>query len=138
MTARDYIIGALCLALLVTGWQYRKTDAKLTDTQKTLAVAEAANATNLKAIERLERSIAATDKVVSGWNQDRQTLAGVRSATKQAIREAMRDETFKAWANALVHPDAIRLFNAPIGADGNDSAGATGGADGRLPGNAAP
>ena len=96
-----YVCAALCAALLVMGWLYRSANNELADTKTSLAVALEANETNRKAIARLERSIENTDNILAGWNEDRTTLAGVRSATRQAIKEAMRDETFKAWASSL-------------------------------------
>ena len=107
---QKYVIAGLIAVLLVLGWLYRSTSAELTDTRTNLAVAEGVNKANIEATARLERSMGNTDKVLSGWNEDRTTLAGVRSATRQAIKEAMRDETFKAWAVSPVPPDAWRML----------------------------
>jgi hypothetical protein len=131
-----YVCVALAGALLVIGWLYLGTNNELSDTKTKLAAAKAVNEENARAVARLERSIEITDGVLAGWNTDRTTLAGVRNATRQAIREAMRDETFKAWASAPAPADAWRLLNASTDAGGNGSAGTTGGTPGGLPGNA--
>lgn len=118
------------------GWLYRGANNDLATTKTSLAAAEAANESNRAAIARLERSMENTDKVLSGWNEDRTTLAGVRSAARQAIREAMRDETFKAWASGAVPADAWRLLREAPDQNGNGSSVPSGGASGGLPGNA--
>ena len=135
---QKYIIAALCAALLVMGWLYRSANNELADTKTSLAVALEANETNRKAIARLERSIENTDNILAGWNEDRTTLAGVRSATRQAIKEAMRDETFKVWASSLVPDSAWRLLNEAPGAERNGTAGSAGRSDAGLPGNVNP
>ncbi len=96
-----YVVVGLCAALLLMGWLYRGVRTELTDTKTALAVAEGVNKTNAEATARLERSMANTDTVVAGWNEDRTTLAGVRSVIRPAIKEAMRDEVFKNWASSL-------------------------------------
>lgn len=106
------------VSLLVLVWLYRSTSADLADTRTSLAVAEGVNKANEEATARLERSMGNTDKVLAGWNEDRTTLAGVRSATRQAIKEAMRDETFKAWASSFVPADAGLPGNANTGERG--------------------
>lgn len=132
---QKYVIAGLCAALLLLGWLYRGANNDLADTKTSLAAAEAANESNRAAIVRLERSMENTDKVLSGWNEDRTTLAGVRSAARQAIREAMRDETFKAWASGAVPADAWRLLREAPDPNGNGSSVPSGGASGGLPGN---
>lgn len=134
---QKYFIAGLCAALLVLGWLYRSASTDLVDTKTALSVAEGVNKANAEATARLERSMGNTDDVLAGWNEDRTTLAGVRSAARQAIKEAMRDETFKAWASSLVPVDAWRLLNAPSDAhkDGAGSAGSPGQPDAGLPGN---
>ena len=131
-----WIAGGLALALFVLGWKYHMASEELAVTKMSLAVAVEANETNKAAIARLERSIENTDKVLAGWNEDRTTLAGVRSATRQAIKEAMRDETFKAWGAAPAPDDAFRLLGEAVDADGNGSSGSAVRATGELPGNA--
>lgn len=133
-----YVCAALCAALLVMGWLYRSANNELADTKTSLAVALEANETNRKAIARLERSIENTDNILAGWNEDRTTLAGVRSATRQAIKEAMRDETFKAWASSLAPGGAWRLLRETPGANGNGTSEASGGTASGLPGNGNP
>lgn len=135
---QKYLIAGLCAALLVLGWLYRDANNELTDTKTALAVAVEANKANQESIARLERSIGNTDEVLAKWNQDRTTLAEVRSATRQAIKEAMRDETFKAWAASLVPDSAWRLLREAPGADGNDITQPAGRTDARLPGNDNP
>ena len=132
---QKYVIAGLCASLLLLGWLYRGANNDLAATKTSLAAAEAANESNRAAIARLERSMENTDKVLAGWNEDRTTLAGVRSATRQAIREAMRDETFKAWASGVVPADAWRLLREAPDQNGNGSSVAPGGASGGLPGN---
>ena len=136
---QKYVIAGLIAVLLVLGWLYRSTSAELTDTRTNLAVAEGVNKANIEATARLERSMGNTDKVLSGWNEDRTTLAGVRSATRQAIKEAMRDETFKAWAVSPVPPDAWRMLDKKfIRYPYEDFApGSAGRPDGGLSGNTA-
>ena len=132
-----YLVAGLCAALLLLGWLYRSASIDLTDTKTALAVAEGVNKANAEATARLERSMGNTDKVLAGWNEDRTTLAGVRSAARQAIKEAMRDETFKAWASSLVPADGWRLLRETPDAH-KDSAGASGTSgqpDAGLPGN---
>lgn len=133
-----WVAAGLAAALLLIGWLYHNASEELATTKLTLAVALEANESNKAAIGRLQRSMENTDKVLAGWNEDRTTLAGVRSATRQAIREAMSDETFNTWASEPAPADAGRMLNAHIGTDGNDSVGSPGGASGGLPGNAAP
>lgn len=138
---QKYVIAGLCAALLLLGWLYRGANNDLAATKTSLAAAEAANESNRAAVARLERSMENTDKVLAGWNEDRTTLAGVRSATRQSIREAMRDETFKAWASSPAPDDAWRLFREATlsgGANENDSSVPSGRASGGLPGNADP
>ena len=135
---QKYIIAALCAALLLLAWLYRSANNELADTKTALAVAVEANKTNQEAIARLERSVRNTDEVLAKWNEDRTTLAEVRSATRQAIKEAMRDETFKAWASSLAPGGAWRLLRETPGANGNGTSDASGGAASRLPGNGNP
>ena len=132
---QKYLIAGLCAALLVLGWLYHSANNELADTKTSLAVAMEANKTNQAAIARLERSIGNTDEVLAKWNQDRTTLAEVRSATRQAIKEAMRDETFKVWASSLVPDAGWRLLNETPGADGNGTTQPAGRSDAGLPGN---
>ena len=134
---QKYLIAGLCAALLVLGWLYRDANNELTDTKTALAVAVEANKANQESIARLERSIGNTNEVLAKWNEDRTTLAEVRSATRQAIKEAMRDETFKAWAASLVPDSAWRLLREAPGADGNGPLVPAAGASGRLPGDKA-
>lgn len=133
-----YVAAGLCAALLLLGWLYSNTCTELTDTKTALAVAEGVNKANAEATARLERSMGNTDDVLAKWNEDRTTLAGVRSATRQAIKEAMRDETFKAWASSPAPADAWRLLNGSPDAhkDGAGAAGSPGQPDAGLPGNA--
>ena len=134
---QKYVIAGLCAVLLLLGWLYRDACTELTDAKTDLVVAEGVNKANAEATARLERSMGNTDDVLAKWNEDRTTLAGVRSATRQAIKEAMRDETFKAWASSLVPPDAWRLLNDSPHSD-KDGAGAAGSPsqpDAGLPGN---
>lgn len=135
---QKYVIAGLCAALLLLAWLYRSANNELADTKTALAVAVEANKTNQEAIARLERSVRNTDEVLAKWNEDRTTLAEVRSATRQAIKEAMRDETFKAWASSLAPGGAWRLLRETPGANGNGTSDASGGAASRLPGNGNP
>ena len=135
-----YLCVALAVAVLVLGWLYRSASTELADTKTSLAVAEGVNNANAEATARLERSMGNTDKVMSAYNKDRTTLAEVRNTTRQAIREAMRDETFKAWASSVPPADAWRLLReTPY--PHKDSAGASGSSgrsDAGLPGNGNP
>ena len=130
-----YAVAGLCAALMLLGWLYSNACTELTDTKTALAVAEGVNKANAEATARLERSMGNTDDVLAKWNEDRTTLAGVRSATRQAIKEAMRDETFKAWASSLVPADAWRLLNETPGANGNGPAESADGPASGLPRN---
>jgi len=134
-----YIILALVVALLVVGWLYRNDHKELANTQAALSVAQAVNDANAKEVQRLEKSVETTDKVLSSWNKDRTTLAGVRNAAQQAIKEAVRaqDQSFRVWADTPAHPVAWSLLNEnyPVGANANYSAHSPGGAPGGLPGN---
>ncbi len=123
-----YVVVGLCAALILMGWLYRGLRTELADTKTALAVAEGVNKANTEATALLERSMNNTDSVLLGWDKDRTTLDGVRSATRQAIKEAMRDEVFKTWASTLVPADAWRLLNQAgdgrkDGADTPDSPG---------------
>jgi hypothetical protein len=133
-----YVVAALIAALLLLGWLYRSANKELVDIKGELATAQAVNAENARTMANLERSIQTTDKVLADWNQDRTTLAGVRNATRQAMKEAIHDENFKTWADSLVPSAAWSLLreNYPIGADADYSAQPSGGAAGGLPGNA--
>ena len=44
------------------------------------------------------------------WDEDRTTIAQIRNETRKAIKEAMKDETFKAWANTSVPANAWSLL----------------------------
>jgi hypothetical protein len=135
---QKYIIGALAIALGVLGVMYHRTSGELTETRANLSAAVEANRAQSEAIQRLERSIVNTDKVLAEWNTDRTTLAGIRNTTRQAIKEAMRDETFKTWASSLVPPDAWRVLGSDSNADEKGAAGSTRGAASGLPENADP
>ena len=104
-----YVIAALFSALLLLGWLYRSTNAELAGTKTALAAAESANKANAEAIMRFERSMLNTDAVLSGWNEDRTTIAGIRDTVRQSFGEVM-DEKFKAWRALPVPPDAWRLL----------------------------
>lgn len=129
------LCAALCAALLALGWLYNGASRELAAAKTSLASALAVNEANNAAVERLERGLENTEKTLAGWNEDRTTLAAVRNATRQAIREAMRDETFKAWASAPAPAAAWRLLRETPDADANGSSDSSGGAAGRLPGN---
>ena len=133
---QGYVIAGLCAALLAVGALQRCTSAELADAKSDLAVAREVNEANRSALARLERGMENTDKVLAGWNEDRTTLASVRNAARQAIREALRDETFKAWYLAPAPADAWRLLREAPDAGGNGVSGPSGGAAGGLPGNA--
>jgi hypothetical protein len=135
----DKIAAALLIvmaaALLFVGKLYTGALADLGAARTSLETAQAVNDANIQAQEKLERSMAATDKALAAWDQDRTTLAGVRAAARQAIKEAMRDETFRSWAVQPVPADAWRLLretpDPDRNADGVDRA--AGGSDGGLP-----
>jgi LysB family phage lysis regulatory protein len=145
---QKYIIGVLAVALLVLGWLYYQTrsdfaDARaaLTAAKTALAAAVAANEANQAALARMEDSAKNTDKIIAGWNQDRTTLAGLRGATRQTIKEVLKqNEDAQVWAAARV-PDAVfRLLRENHHADGNKNPArdAALGAVGQQPGNADP
>jgi transcriptional regulator len=133
---QSYIIAGLCAALAVMGLLYRSASGDIERARIDLAVAEQVMKADKAAIERLEQSIAVTDRIIDEWNEDRTTLAQVRSTARQAIKEAMRDETFKVWAASLAPPDAWRVLGANVDAHGNAAVGPSLGATGGLPGNA--
>ena len=130
-----YAVSALLGIIALLGWFYHSASVELTETKQSLAVAIEANETNVKAIARLERSIDNTNQVVAAWDQDRTTLANIRNTTRQAIKEAMRDETFKAWASAPVPADAWRMLRESIDQNGNCASGSAGCPVDGLPGN---
>ena len=135
----NYVCAALCAVALLLGYLYHDADRELSDTKARLETAKAVNDANAKAAERLQRSIENTDRALAGWNEDRTTLAGIRSATQQAIKEAMNDEIFKAWATGVVPDDAWRLLHATPDSRKNSSgtAGPSVQPAAGLPGNAA-
>ncbi len=133
-----YLCAALAAAVLLLGWLYRSASTELADTKTSLAVAQGVNKANEEATAQLKRSMNSTDAVLAKWNEDRTTLAEVRSATRQAIKEAMRDETFKAWASSPAPAAAWRMLREAVDARKN-SAGAPGSSGqpaAGLPGNA--
>ena len=128
-----YICAALVAVIILLGWLYIQTDSDLSLTRQTLAVAFEANEHNKKTIARLEHNADVTDRVLTGWNDDRTALATVRSATRAAIKEAMRDETFKTWALSAVPPDAQRLLREPAHSGRNGTGVSPFPPDARLP-----
>jgi transcriptional regulator len=132
---QDYIIAALGATLIIVSLMYRDTAGDLEQAKTDLAVADQVNQANRAAIAHLEHSLAVTDKIMDEWQEDRTTLAGVRTAARQAIKEAMRDEMFKAWAAAAAPPDAWRLLHETPDANGNSAPLPSGGVTGGLPGN---
>lgn len=130
-----YACAALFAALLLLGWLYHCASDELVTVKTNLAAAKAANEANQAAILRLERSIKNTNAVLAGWDKDRTTLAGVRSATKQAIKEAMQDEVFKRWCKDPAPDFAWRLLGEAIGSDRDSYPVSTDSTAGRLPGN---
>ena len=135
-----YLVFALIAALLLMGWLYRSANNDLAAAKGDLAVAKAVNAENARAMADMERSAETTDRVVAGWNKDRTTLAEVRNAARQAVKEATheKDESFKAWADSFVPDSAWSLLRKDFspGADANNGTVPSVGASGRLPGNA--
>jgi hypothetical protein len=109
---------------------------ELAGTRESLAAALEVNETNQASIKRLERSIENADKALAGMSEDRTTLNGVRIATRQAVKEVMRDETFKLWYASPAHNDAWRLLREAADASGNGAFVPSVGAAGGLPANA--
>jgi hypothetical protein len=134
---QSYIIAGMCAALLslATLWQCARDE--LFEAKAALAAAEKVNEANREAVRRLELSMQATDRALAGWNEDRTTLAAVRGAARQAIREAMQDENFKVWASSPAPGAAWRLLNEAADANGNGGSVSANGPFGGLPGNAA-
>jgi transcriptional regulator len=132
---QSYIITGLCAALAVIGLLYHNASGDLDRARTDLAVAEQVMQADKVAIKRLEQNIAVTDRIMDEWNEDRTTLAQVRNTARQAIKEAMRDETFKSWAASLAPPDAWRVLGAAVDAHANGAADPSGGVAGGLPGN---
>ena len=118
-----YLCVFLAFVLFLVTWAYRTTAESLESARTELAVATAMNKANETAFAILERSMVNADKVLAGWNKDRTTLAGVRNATKQAIREAMRDETYKAWSTVRLPDAAVRLLHKTTDAHKNEDNG---------------
>lgn len=133
-----YIIIGLCAALLAICGLYAREIINHADTKSALSVAEAVNESNRAEIMRLERSMSNTDKVLAGWSEDRTTLAEVRNATRQAVKEAMRDETFKAWASTAAPASAWGLLRETGDAAQDCPSDPADGAACGLPGNADP
>lgn len=105
-----YLYPILITALVMLGLALYLSERKLEEARAELAVAEEVNKINLKSIEQLERSIKTTDKIMAEWDEDRTTIAQIRNETRKAIKEAMKDETFKAWANTSVPANAWSLL----------------------------
>lgn len=131
-----YIIIGLCAALLTVCGLYAREIINHADTKSALSLSEAVNASNHAEIVRLERSMSNTDKVLAGWSEDRTTLAEVRNATRQAVKEAMRDETFKAWASSAAPGNAWRLLRETDSANRDCPFDPADGTACGLPGNA--
>ena len=97
---------ALALVIALSGWLY----ISLGEAKKTAALAQARAEAKEQTITDLRASMGITDKAVGNWAKDRTTLANVRSATEAAVKEAMRDESYRVWASGPVHPDAWRML----------------------------
>lgn len=106
----NYITTSLGIAVFVLAGLLYWNNGKLSDARSALALAEQANAENIKVIKHLENSLELTDSILAAWDQDRTTLEQVRKETRRLIAEAMKDENFKAWANSAAHHDCLRLL----------------------------
>lgn len=105
-----YLYPVFITAFIMLGIALYLSDRKLEAAQAELAVAEEINKINLKSIEQLERTIKTTDKIMAQWDEDRTTIAQIRNETRKAIKEAMKDEVFKVWANTAVPNDVWRVL----------------------------
>jgi hypothetical protein len=134
-SVQSYVIAGLVACLLLVGWLYRSVNEDLQETKASLAVAEQVNAANKEAVERMERRMESTDRIVAGWNTDRTILAGVRNTVRQGIREAMQNEVFKVWGVGIAPADAWRMLATDIDASGSGSDGSAVRTDAGLSGN---
>jgi len=138
---KSYLVAALVAAAALFGGLYWHANNKLASVQGDLSMARAVNAENARAMADMARSAEITDKVTAGWNRDRTTLAGVRNAARQTIKETLRanNESFRDWADTMAPPDAWGVLrNESLGADQYSDPGSAGGTAGRLPGNVNP
>ena len=109
-----YVYPVFITALIMMGIALYLSERKLEATQAELAVAEEINKINLKSIEQLERTIKTTDKIMAQWDEDRTTIAQIRNETRKAIKEAMKDEVFKVWANTPVPAGAWSVLQQAV------------------------
>ena len=123
------VLSVLCLMAL----NYQ--DAALSTARERLATAQTVNAENAKALEVLTRSMSINERAITGWNEDRTTIAQLRATTRQSIREAMKDEMFKIWATGVVPADGWRMLRQPTDKDGSGAKPAAPDPDAGMPGN---
>lgn len=97
---------ALALCIGLCAWLY----TRLEEAQKSGAVQKATIEQQSGTIEALENSLALTDRITAGWDADRTNFADLRGVIRKEMKEAMKDASFKAWAMAPVHPDAVRML----------------------------
>jgi glycyl-tRNA synthetase beta subunit len=126
--------GALVILLLVLGFFFHRTSAELADLQSKYELVEAVNEANKKAIARLDKNIESTDRIMSGWNENRTTLSALRDEMRRAVKEAMKDEVYKAWASTMAPDSAWRMLREASDKIRNNSAGTAKGAAAKLPG----
>lgn len=133
--AMKYLCAALGVLLVLVLVAFCFTNDALTDARHDLAVAHAVNAENAKSVEAMNRSVSISERAITGWDEDRVTIAQLRATTRQSIREAMKDEMFKIWATGAVPADGWRMLHKSTGKDGSYPKDAPRSPDAGVPGN---
>jgi hypothetical protein len=122
------VLLAICVgACIYIGYNY-------VDAKEQLSIAASVNEANNESILRMERSANATDKIISGYNNDRTLLNNIRSEVRKAIREES-DAILKEWRNATVPDGAWRLLGQTLDTTQRNNSRAANGTSTGLPGN---
>ncbi len=133
-----YVCAALIVVVLALGWFYYGANSELTVTKASLATAKAVNDENAKSFARLERSMSISERAITGWDDDRTTIAQLRATTRQSIREAMKDEMFKIWATGAVPSDGWRMLRQSTDQNGSGAKNPSRNSDAGVPGDRNP
>lgn len=104
-TTRVLVIIASVL-LAVSAWLYHSWDKVAVK----LAVSQATVASQEATITKLEKSLSITDQILGDRKKSGVTLTEIRAAMRAEIKEALRNESFKAWYAAPAPADAWRLL----------------------------
>lgn len=103
---------ALCLALGLSLHKSARTGAALNALQARLDQAEDIQRAQERLMERLERHLNVTNAVLAAWHQDRDRLDSIRTETRQALKEALRDAPFNSWAETPAPAAAWSLLHS--------------------------